>query len=143
MPLNTFSTGRDVTLTLVTPSGPINFNLITGFHSSPVTGQVKVKGIDGITRHALFPDGWTGGFDVERSDSTVDDYFAQLEDNYYAGQNIGGSTITETITEPNGSVTQYRYLQVLLQLDDAGAWMGDQTVKQKISFMAARRKKIA
>ena len=143
MPLNTFSTGRDVTLTVVTPSGPISFNLITGFHSSPVTGQVKVKGIDGITRHALFPDGWTGGFDIERSDSTVDDYFAQLEDNYYQGLNIGSSTITETITEPNGAVTQYRYLQVLLQLDDAGSWMGDQTVKQKISFMAARRKKIA
>ena len=142
MPLNTFSTGRDVTLTVVTPSGPISFNLITGFHSSPVTGQVKVKGIDGITRHALFPDGWTGGFDIERSDSTVDDYFAQLEDNYYQGQNIGSSTITETITEPNGAVTQYRYLQVLLQLDDAGSWMGDQTVKQKISFMASRRKKI-
>ena len=143
MPLNTFSTGRDVTLTVVTPSGPISFNLITAFHSSPVTGQVKVKGIDGITRHALFPDGWTGGFDIERSDSTVDDYFAQLEDNYYQGQNIGSSTITETITEPNGAVTQYRYLQVLLQLDDAGSWMGDQTVKQKISFMASRRKKIA
>lgn len=142
MPLNTFSTGRDVTLTVVTPSGPISFNLITAFHSSPVTGQVKVKGIDGITRHALFPDGWTGGFDIERSDSTVDDYFAQLEDNYYQGQNIGSSTITETITEPNGAVTQYRYLQVLLQLDDAGSWMGDQTVKQKISFMASRRKKI-
>lgn len=143
MPLNTFSTGRDVTLTIVTASGPLNLNLITGFHSSPETGEVKVKGIDGITRHALFPDGWRGGFDVERSDSVVDDYFGQIEEAYYAGTNIPGSTITETISEPNGSVTQFRYLQVLLKLDDAGAWMGDQTVKMKISFVSARRKKIA
>jgi hypothetical protein len=143
MPLNTFSTGRDVTLTIVTAQGPLNLNLITGFHSSPVTGQVKVKGLDGITRHALFPDGWTGGFDVERSDGVVGDYFAQLEEAYYSGQNIPGSTITETISEPNGGVTQYRYTQVLFQLDDAGSWAGDQTVKLKISFMAARRRKIA
>ena len=143
MPLNSFSTGRDVTLTIVTASGPLNMNLITGFHSSPDMNEIKVKGIDGITRHARFFDGWRGGFDVERSDSTVDDYFAQLEANFYAGINETAATITETIAEPNGAVTQYRYLNVLLKLDDAGGWMGDQTVKQKLSFVAAQRKKIS
>ncbi len=143
MPLNSFSTGRDVTLTIVTATGPLNFNLVTGFHSLPEMAEIKVKGIDGITRHARFFDGWRGGFDVERSDSTVDDYFAQLESNFYSGINEIGATITETIAEPNGSVTQYRYLNVLLKLDDAGGWMGDQTVKQKISFVSSQRKKVA
>ena len=143
MSLGIFSTGRDVTLTIVTPTGPLNLNLITGFHATPDTGEVKVKGLDGITRHAMFPDGWRGGFDVERADSTLDVYFGQLESQYYAGQATAYSTITETISEPNGSVTQWRYINVLLRLDDAGSYMGDQTVKQKMSFVSSRRIQIA
>ena len=143
MPVNSFSVGRDVTLTIVTSSGPLNLNLITGFGCSPEMAEVKIKGLDGITRHARFYDGWRGKFDIERSDSTVDDYFAQLEANYYAGINEQPATITETITEVSGAVTQYRYLGVLFKLDDAGEWRGDATVKQKLSFVARQRLKIA
>lgn len=143
MPVNNFTVGRDCTLTVVTASGPLNLNLITGFQSSPEMAEVKVKGLDGITRHARFFDGWRGSFDIERQDSTVDDYFAQLEANYYAGINEQPATLTETITETSGQVSQYRYLQVLLKLDDAGAKRGDQTVKQRLSFVASRRVKIA
>ena len=143
MPVNNFSVGRDITLTIVTASGPLNLNLITMFQSAPETAEVKVKGLDGVTRHARFWDGWRGSFAVERSDSTVDDYFAQLESNYYLGVNEQPATITETVTETNGSVTQWRYLNVLMKYDDAGSWAGDQTVKQKISFVAAQRQKIA
>jgi len=143
MPVNSFSVGRDLTLSIVTGNGPLNLNLITGFQSAPDQAEVKVKGLDGVTRHARFFDGWRGSFNIERADSTVDDYFAQLEANYYAGINEQPASITETITEANGAVTQYRYLNVLLKLDDAGSWAGDQTVKQKLSFVAARRTKIA
>jgi hypothetical protein len=143
MPINNFSVGRDVTLTIVTASGPLNLSLITGFHSRPNMAETAVKGLDGITRHVRFFDGWIGGFDVERADSTVDDYFAQIEANYYAGINEQPGTITETITEVNGAITQYRYLNVLLKYDDAGNWAGDQTVKLKLSFVAAQRQKIA
>lgn len=143
MPVNGFSVGRDVTLTIISPSGPLNFSLITNFHSKPEQTEKKVKGIDGITRHVRFPDGWSGGFDIEREDSTVDDYFADLEANYYAGLNELPCSITETIAEASGAVSQYRYVNVLLKLDDAGAWSGDETVKQKISFVASQRQKVA
>jgi len=143
MPVNNFTVGRDATLTIVTPSGPLNISLITSFQASPEMAEVKVKGLDGITRHARFFDGWRGSFKVERQDSTLDDYFAQLEANYYAGINEQPATITETITEASGAVSQYRYLQVLMKLDDAGAYAGDQTVKQSLSFVAARRVKVS
>jgi hypothetical protein len=143
MPLNGFSVGRDISLDIIGPSGPLRFNLITGFNSKPDITDQKIKGLDGITRHVRFPDGWSGSFDIARADSTIDDYFAQLEANYYAGLNEQPITITETITEVSGAVTQYRYLQVLLKLDDAGQWQGDQAVKQKLSFVAARRVKVA
>lgn len=143
MPLNGFSVGRDVSLDIIGAAGPLRFSLITGFSCKPDITDQKIKGLDGITRHVRFPDGWAGSFDVTRQDSTIDDYFAQIEANYYAGMNEQPCTITETITEVSGAVTQYRYLQVLLKLDDAGSWQGDQTVKQKVSFVAARRVKVS
>lgn len=143
MPLNGYSVGRDVSLDISGAQGPLRFNQITVFSSKPDVTDQKIKGLDGITRHLRFPDGWSGSFDLERQDSTVDDYFSQIEANYYAGLNETPITLTETITEVNGSVSQYRYLQVLLTLADAGDWKGDASVKQKISFVAARRVKVS
>lgn len=142
MPLNGFSVGRDIALTLIGPTGPINLSLITSFKSKPDITDQKIKGLDGITRHVRFPDGWSGTFQIERQDSTLDDYYAQLEANYYAGMNETSVTLTETITEVDGSVSQYQYTGVLLKLDDAGEWKGDATVKQSVSFVAQRRFKV-
>ncbi|MFD2271836.1 hypothetical protein ACFS07_13390 [Undibacterium arcticum] len=52
-------------------------------------------------------------------------------------------TITETIQEVSGSISQYRYLQVLLTLEDAGNYKGDDSVHQKMRFVAARRVKVS
>jgi len=142
MPQNGFSVGRDVSLSISGPSGAINLSLITGFEAKPDIIDKKVKGLDGVTRHVRFPDGWAGGFDVERQDSTLDDYWAQLEANYYAGINELPVTIMETITEVSGAVSQYLFQGVLLKLTEAGKFSGDETVKQKVDFVAARRIKL-
>ncbi len=143
MSINGFSVGRDIALTIVTGSGPLNLNLITAFKSKQESQETKVKGLDGITRHVRFYDGWSGSFSIERADSTVDDYFSQLEANYYAGIGEQAATITETIQEVSGAITQYRYLNVLLKYEDAGEWKGDSTVKQTLGFVSAQRVKVA
>lgn len=143
MPLNGFSVGRDVSLDIVGPNGPLRFNLITKFTSKQSSKEQSIKGLDGITRPVRFFDGWTGSFNIERQDSTLDDFFSQLEANYYAGLNEASVTITETITEVSGAITQYRYVGVMLKYDDAGDWAGDATVKQTVSFIASRRVKVA
>lgn len=143
MSVNGFTVGRDLSLDIIGANGPLRFNLITDFKAKPDITDQKVKGLDGITRHVRFPDGWSGSFTVERQDSTIDDYFAQVEANYYAGLNETTLTLTETITEASGAVSQFRYTGVLLKLDDAGEYKGDSTVKQMVSFVAARRIKVA
>lgn len=143
MPQNGFNVGRDVGLTIVTGSGPLTLNLITGFQSKQETTETNIKGIDGATRFVRFINGWTGGFTLERQDATLDRYFAQIEANFYAGINETPVTLTETITEVDGSVSQFRYLGVLLKYDDAGEYRGDATVKQTMSFVATMRKQIA
>lgn len=143
MPINQFSVGRDVSLVIQTAGGPLVSELITHFSSKADMTEVKVKGLDGITRHVRFFDGWSGKFEYERKDSTLDDYFCQLEANYYLGIPEMPCMIQETIENPNGSITQYVYPGVLLKYDNAGAWEGDKTVKLDVSFVATRRLKTA
>lgn len=143
MPMNNFNVGRDVTLNLVGFDGVIkDFTLLTHFDSKQQANHIQVKGIDGVVRHLMIPDGWDGSLDYERQDDSIDSYFASLEQSYYDGQNIAAATITETIVQPNGSIVQYRFTGVMFKLDDAGGYTGDQTVKMKISWVASRRLKV-
>jgi hypothetical protein len=88
------------------------------------------------------PAGWSGGFDLDRADSTLDDFFAQSESDYYGGVASPIISITETISEVNGAQSQYRYTGVALKFDDGGNKGADKVISQKVSFKAARRIKI-
>lgn len=140
MPTNSFTTGRDVTLSIQTPQiGILNLNLITGFQSRQNTSTLSPKGLDGIVRHVRFMNGWTGSFTIERRDPTLDEYFALVEAQYWLGASEPPCVIKEIIQEQDGSITQWRYTGVLLVFDDAGEFRGDQTVRQAVSFIASKR----
>src|SRR5579859_6641768 len=141
--MNSFSVGRDLTLNIIGYNGTIqSFPLLLAFDAKTATRQVAIKGMDGIVRYLELPDGWSGSFSIDRQDSSIDDYFAALESDYYSGLNIQASSITETIQEPDGSVSQYRFVGVMFKFDDAGAWKGDSQVSVKISWCASRRIKV-
>lgn len=143
MPMNGFTVGRDVTLNIFGSDGSTHsFTQLTGFDKKQETVHVQSKGMDGVIRHLELPDGWTGRITIDRASSDVDDYFAQLESNYYGGLNIPAAQITETITEADGSTTQYRYTGVMMKLDDAGRSAGENLVSQTVSWMASKRLKI-
>jgi hypothetical protein len=143
MPFNSFSVGKDVSLDLIGYTGGIvTPHLIKMFNSKQLTNQIRIMGLDGIPRFLELPHGWDGTFELDRADSTLDDYFAGLEAAYYQGLNVLGSFITETITEPLGNITQYRYQGVMFRLEDAGAWHGDNSVTQRLGFIASQRIKV-
>lgn len=138
-----FNVGKDVSLDIIGPSGPLRFNIITAFDSKPVYKSLDSKGLDGVDRYDDLPAGWTGTLSLDRADSTVDDFFAQKEANFYSGLSSNLVTITETITEISGAVSQYRYTGVALTLQDAGKKSADAKVVITIGFRANRRLKIA
>jgi hypothetical protein len=144
MSVNGFTTGRDITLSIQTPGGtlPVTAN-ITNFNANPAYTDLKAKMLDGTTRHGVIPDCWEGSFDIERFDPTLDNYFAQYEDDYYNQNPISSGTIYETISEADSSITQWRYTGVTLKLTKAGDYAGDKQVQQSVMFRAERRIKVA
>ena len=143
MPLNNFNIGKDVTYQVITPNGPLSISLKTGFEAKPQYNKIHSKGMDGVNRAMYVPDGWEGTMKVDRQNSLIDDYFASQEAAYYAGQNLLSGTITETIREVNGAVSQYRYTGVVLSFDEAGNKTGDAKIEQTIGFFASQRIKVA
>lgn len=139
MPMNNYSVGRDITLAITTANGQLATHNVTKFSSKPDVVQNKVKPLSGQVIHQRFFDGWTGSMDIERADSSLDDYFADLEAGYYAGNNESPCSITEIIQEPDGSVSEYQYTGVVLTLTNAGDWASDTTVKQTVGWVAGRR----
>ena len=144
MPVNGFSVGRDVSLDIYDNNSRsiLKIGTVTDFDAKQRATRIEVKRIDGTVAFLELPQGWEGSIGLERSDRNLDDFIANLEANYYTGQGILAATITETITEPDGTLTQYRFEGCVFKLDDAGSWKGDATVKMKLTWAASKRKKV-
>lgn len=139
MPVNGFTIGRDVAVDINMPQGPVRFSNVTGFEAKPMQSGIESKGLDGTDRFGTIPGGWQGSIDIDRANANVDIVFDQLEVLYYSGQNVPAGSITETITEPDGSITQWRYIGVAWTYEEHGSFQGDQKVSQKASWKASRR----
>lgn len=143
MPLNGYTLGKDAAFTVVTPSGLLTLNGLTGFDSEPVYEDLKSKPLNGPPNHAAIPAGHKGNFKIDRSDATIDSYFAAFEAAYFAGQNQQPGTILETIQEADGSVSQWRYGGVILKLTKGGNFEADKKVEQTIEFFASTKVRVA
>jgi hypothetical protein len=145
MPINSLSVGRDVVLDIIDPTngGILAWSSITAFQSRQQTKRLQSIGIDGSNNFAEIPQGWEVSFSLDRSSSAVDDYFATVENGYFTGLNYVGVLVTETISEVDGSTSQYRYENLALKLADAGSKSGDSLVKMKIEGIASRRRKVS
>lgn len=143
MPQSGINVGSDARFDIITAAGTLSLPTLENFSSKPVTARSKVRPLNGPPIHLKFPDGWEGSFSVARTDSTLDDYFAAEEAAQYAGANLAAGTIHETITEVNGTVSQYLYTDVQLYFDDAGEKDALKEIRQKVSFIASGRQKVA
>lgn len=138
-----YNIGRDVSLDINDPvNGLIRFSIRTGFEATPIYDELKSKALDGIPRNAAIPDGHRLAFQIDRANAAIDNYFAAKEARYFNGEADPNVTITETITEIDGSVTAWRYTDVALRLTGGGTWRGNAITTQAMEGMAAMKIKI-
>jgi hypothetical protein len=137
--LGGFNTGKDVSLDINTPDGPMRISKIMSFDAKPKTTSTEITPLNGLTDELLVPKGWTGTFEVERTDATLDKWWAGFEADYFNGVAQPAATVTETIREIDGSSSTFRYTNVILKLESAGKKEGDKTIRQSVSFTARRR----
>ena len=142
MTSNVFSVGRDCQLVVMGPFGRVDLTHVTGFESRQMTTPVRIDRIDGVQMAAELPKGWDGFFELERGSSAVEDFIAQIEAAYHAGQLVKPGTLYQYVQESDGSTSTYQFEGVVFKLTQAGSWRGDQSVRQKLEFFSAKRKRI-
>lgn len=142
MPSNAFSVGRDCQLVVMGPFGRVDLTHVTGFETRQITLPVRIDRIDGTQLAAELPKGWDGYFEIERGSSAVDDFIAAIEAAYFSNGIIPAGTLYQYVQEVNGSTSTYQFDGVVFKLVQAGLWRGDQSVKQRLEFFAARRRRI-
>lgn len=140
--MSDFDIGKQASLTIVADGAILLSTQITAFDSKMETKTLESRPLGSPTIRKHIPDGWSFSYDIDRLGPTFDNFFADQEDSYW---NDGGEPsifITETIREKDGSVSQYRY-EGVCQTFDSGSKKQDDTVKQKVSGYAERRRKVA
>jgi hypothetical protein len=140
--LTNFSVGVDTQLVVLGPAGRVDLTYVTGFEARQLTYSVRVDRLDGTQMGAELPKGWEGAFEIERGDSTVDDFIAAAEQQFYNGSTVPAGSMYQYVSETNGSTSTYLYDGVTFKLTSAGQWKGDSGVKQKLEFFATRRMRI-
>ena len=142
MPYNTFTVGSDCQVVVMGPFGRVDLAHVTGFEARQMTMTLRVDRLDGVQLGAELPKGWTGGFVLDRGSSAVDDFIAQIEQAYLAGQSIGAGTLYQYVNEPEGSTSTYQFNGVVFKLSSAGVYKGDSAVTQKLDFYASGRVRV-
>lgn len=142
MPSNAFSVGRDCQLVVMGPFGRVDLTHVTGFEARQITLPIRIDRIDGTQLAAELPKGWDGYFEIERGSSAVDDFIAAIEAAYFSNGAIPAGTLYQYVQEVDGSTSTYQFDGVVFKLAQAGLWRGDQSVKQRLEFFAARRRRI-
>lgn len=137
-----FSVGRDCTLVVMSNTGRLDIPNLMKFTVKQETANIKVDRLDGQQLQADVHKGWTGSFEAERGNQALDLLFAAIESAWIDDGQFFVSTIYQYITECDGSTSAWQYDNVSLKYDDAGDWSGDKSVKQKVSFVANRRRQI-
>lgn len=144
MPINNFSLGHDVQVTIYdsTSQSIVQFPAQTGWQATPIFKSLKSGPLNGAPIFAEVPDGWRGSFNFDRTNNSIDIYFANFEKTYYNGGNPLDGSITETIEEADGSTTQFVYVGVSMRLASPGSWRASEKVSQRIDWSASTRKQV-
>lgn len=146
MPVNGYTVGRDVSVNIVGSDGVqiiIPPDQVTHFDAKPMKREDWSRPLNVPPKPLYMPDGWRLTIEVDRKDASLDTYMSDLEQAYWAGENMLPGTIMETVTEDDGTTTQYRYDGVMLWVDDPGNYRADTRVTQRIVGAASKRIRVS
>lgn len=106
---------------------PVRLGHLSEFHAVPQIGE------DGrIEGHRL-------SFVFDRDSAEFESRFAAIENGEWDGEVV----VIQTIHEPDGSVSRYRYLDVSLRPTDFGTWSGQRVVKLGCEAVAKRKVRLS
>jgi hypothetical protein len=144
-PNSPISTSREYSL-IITAGGQqfnISNNYIQSAEIKPMSDLVKFKGISNIITAVPFANGHDIDLEIARVDSFIQDFWALFEASFYSGANIPSGSLTESIQESDGSITQYLYTNLFFIVESFGMIRSNELIVQKLRGFASQMFKVA
>ncbi len=140
MPLDGYSVGRDITVSIVRNGTTYALQQLADFDSRQVMKETEAEDLTtGYEHQVAIPQRWEGTIRFNRMDASIDNFINAYEQAYYQGANIQNATMVASISEPDGSVRKYKFLGVTFTMEEAGKWNLQELVKQGLRFRARTR----
>lgn len=141
MALNQLNFGHAVTVTVISPlSGNVlTLTNVTEFDSKQNSEKIKSAPLNAKVIFAHIPNGWTGTVTFDRQDNSIDEFFAAMEAAYWSNSKTFDGAIFESITELDGTISQYKYEGVTFTFEDAGKKTSQTKITLKLAFEASDR----
>lgn len=136
-----FTLGPNNSLAIYDANGEVNWGIPTtiSWESNAVIERKPINLMIGERFDLLFNQGWKGGFDIQRSNGSLDQYWSVLEAQVRAGLKYPTFTIVQTIRETDGSISRYSFIGASISYDNAGKFMNEEGVVQTLNFTAPVR----
>lgn len=147
MPVNGYTVGRDVTVTMIDRQNGvagrsgrlvIDSANVVSFDAKALKKEDWARPLNSPPMPLYIPDGWRGTLEIDRTDNTADLYQQNIEDRFWNGGNTTSGSIQELINEPDGSKTVKQYTQAMFWVEDTGTYRADGKVVQRIEWSAGR-----
>ena len=132
------SIGRDVSVVMTVAGQTIDLQNVTGFEANALYTKLNVDRLDDTNLFAELPKGWSGSFTMERSNDVLDAFFAQTEALWYSTGTLQNATITQAITEADGSTSRYQFTNCALTFGKQ-VWKPEAPTAMDVTFMATQR----
>ena len=137
-----YSIGRDCRVTFLWNGSRIDLRDVTGFQAIQQTRTQRADPLNGMPVVFNTPNGWSGTFTIARANANLDELVAAIESSFWNAGIIGSGTIYQYISEPDGSVTTWEYLNVSMTLE-TDRWQAEGMIHQSVHFFASTRVKIS
>lgn len=140
--VNPYSIGRDCQVVLLWNGIRIDLRDVTGFQANQEVKQQRSDPLNSLPVEFNTPAGWRGQFQVDRGSSALDDLIAAIEAAFWSAGVIGTGVIYQYISEPDGTMSTYEFVNVSLTLSNSGHYQAENIVKQTVSFFASQRNRL-
>lgn len=145
MPVNGMNVGNDYQIGLydATTGQIVTLGDVQNFTAKKNVHPVNSMPYNGDPKFGHVPNGYDGTFTLTRTGSQLEDLQLALDAAFKAGQAIKPGFISETIANPDGTVSRYQYTGVDFYMEEVATVSREKTSTQSVKWAASNKVQIA
>lgn len=145
MPVNGMNVGVDYTLSYYdgTSGALVNLGDVQDVKIVALKHDIKSMPYNNSPRYGYVPDGYKIDFSITRTGADIENFMVAAEASFNAGNVQKPGFLNQTTINPDGTISRYQYVNMVIYLTDHGNVQRDAVVKLALEGFASGKTRIA